>query len=236
VPAVHHQRIRDHADTLSSRSAAPHATLVILQKFLRANEGRLPEAKAQLLAALRWRKEYNPLAVKEEVFSKTKFGGLGYITKVKGAKLGLQDSINSEDVVVFNIYGAAASNNRETFGDKDAYVRAAYSPVEQPELTNIQVRALEGRVDGIDNRAPRLAKHHFADSRLRPGPRPAPGTPGTRLPKRQLFPPTRRDQASQHRDHRPVPALLSRDRQLQVLCQRAVTYAMDDGCDEGSYV
>jgi len=124
----HHQRILDHADMPSSRSAAPHATLIILQKFLRANGGKLTQAKAQLLAALRWRKEYNPLAVKEEVFSKTKFGGLGYITKVKGAKLGLQDSINSEDVVVFNIYGAAASTSRETFGNKDAYVRGCVFP------------------------------------------------------------------------------------------------------------
>lgn len=95
---------------------------MILQKFLRANEGKLPEAKAQLLAALKWRKEYNPLAVKEEVFSKSKFGGLGYVTKVKGARLGVQDSINNEDVVVFNIYGAAAKDSKETFGDIDAYV------------------------------------------------------------------------------------------------------------------
>jgi hypothetical protein len=77
-------------------------------------------SSAQLLAALKWRKEYNPLAAKEEVFSKTKFGGLGYVTKVKGAKLGVQDSINKEDVVVFNIYGSAAKNSKETFGDTNA--------------------------------------------------------------------------------------------------------------------
>jgi len=104
------------------RSAPPHTTLVILQKFLRANEGKLPEAKAQLLAALKWRKSYIPLAAKDEVFSKDKFGGLGYVTKVKGAKLGDQKSLNEEDVVVFNIYGAAAKNSKETFGDTDAYV------------------------------------------------------------------------------------------------------------------
>jgi hypothetical protein len=60
------------------------------------------------------------LAAKEEVFSKAKFGDLGYVTKVKGAKLGVQDSINKEDVVVFNIYGTAAKNSKETFGDTDA--------------------------------------------------------------------------------------------------------------------
>ena len=95
---------------------------MILQKFLRANEGKLPEAKAQLLAALKWRKSYNPLAAKDEVFSKAKFGGLGYVTKVKGAMLGAQKSTNEEDVVVFNIYGGAAKNSKETFGDTDAYV------------------------------------------------------------------------------------------------------------------
>ena len=132
-----YQEIRDYADMLPSRSAAPHTTLVILQKFLRANEGKLPQAKAQLLAALKWRKEYNPLTVKDEVFSKAKYGGLGYIAKVKGAKLDSQDSINSEDVVVFNIYGAAAGNISETFGDKDAYVGAADSRSNKLDLTRL---------------------------------------------------------------------------------------------------
>jgi hypothetical protein len=39
---------------------------------------------------------------------------------VKGAKLGVQDSANKEDVIVFNIYGAAVKNSKETFGDTDA--------------------------------------------------------------------------------------------------------------------
>lgn len=119
-----------------SRSVPPHTTLVILQKFLRANEGKLPEAKAQLLAALKWRKSYNPLAAKDEVFSKDKFGGLGYITKVKGAKLGAQKSVNQEDIVCFNIYGAAAKNSKETFGDTDAYVVVRYGPNKLPRTAD----------------------------------------------------------------------------------------------------
>jgi hypothetical protein len=95
---------------------------VILQKFLRANEGKLDGAKAQLLAALKWRKSYNPLSAKDEVFNKAKFGGLGYVTRMRGAMLGAQKSSNEEDVVVFNIYGAAAKNSKETFGNTDAYV------------------------------------------------------------------------------------------------------------------
>lgn len=103
------------ADTVTS-STPPHTTLVILQKFLRANAGDLPKAKTQLLEALKWRKSYNPLAAKEEVFSKDKFGKLGYVTRVKGAK----ESSNEEDVVTFNIYGAAAKDPKKTFGDLDA--------------------------------------------------------------------------------------------------------------------
>ena len=54
------------------------------------------------------------------IFTIFAFGGLGYVTKVRGAMLGAQKSINEEDVVVFNIYGAAAKNSKETFGDTDA--------------------------------------------------------------------------------------------------------------------
>jgi hypothetical protein len=143
----------DNADIHHSRSAPPHTTLVILQKFLRANEGQLLGAKAQLLAALKWRKSYNPLAAKDEVFSKAKFGGLGYVTKVRGAMLGAQKSGNEEDVVVFNIYGAAAKNSKETFGDTDAYV-VNYKTLlgDLHRLTAQQVRTLESGSDGAHAR------------------------------------------------------------------------------------
>lgn len=94
---------------------------MILQKFLRANAGDLSKAKTQLLEALKWRKEYNPLAAKDEAFSKEKFEGLGYVTKLKGAK----ETGNEEDVATFNIYGAAAKEPKKAFGDTDAYVSGA---------------------------------------------------------------------------------------------------------------
>lgn len=126
---------------------------MILQKFLRANEGQLAGAKAQLLAALKWRKSYNPLAAKDEVFSKAKFGGLGYVTKVRGALLGAQKSGNEEDVVVFNIYGAAAKNSKETFGDTDAYVVNCETLLgDLHRLTAPQVRTLESGSDGAHAR------------------------------------------------------------------------------------
>ena len=92
-----------------------HTTLLILQKFLRANADDLEKAKVQLTDALKWRKEYQPLKVKDEVFDGDKFGGLGYVTKVKAAK----GSPNEEDYVSWNIYGAAAKDVKKTFGDVD---------------------------------------------------------------------------------------------------------------------
>ena len=102
-----------------NRKQSPHSTLVILQKFLRANAGDLAKAKAQLLAALQWRKTYNPLAARDEAFSHDKFGGLGYITTVTGAA----GTVSKTNVAAFNIYGAAAKDPSKTFGDTDAFVR-----------------------------------------------------------------------------------------------------------------
>ena len=106
------------ADSFSSSKPAPHSTLIILQKFLRANVDDLEKAKEQLTAALKWRKEYQPLKVRDETFDGEKFGKLGYVTRVKGAK----ETKNAEDVATFNIYGAAAKDIKKTFGDTDAYV------------------------------------------------------------------------------------------------------------------
>lgn len=90
--------------------------MIILQKYLRANVDDLTAAKAQLLSALKWRKEYQPLKAVKEIFDKEKFGGLGFVTKVKGAS----ETKNVEDVVAFNIYGAAAKDPKKAFGDTDA--------------------------------------------------------------------------------------------------------------------
>ena len=103
----------------SDDKPAPHTTLIILQKFLRANAGDLAGARTQLTNALKWRKEYNPRAALDEVYPTKKFGGLGYVTKIKGA----EETKNDEDIATFNIYGAAANDPKNTFGDTDAFVR-----------------------------------------------------------------------------------------------------------------
>jgi hypothetical protein len=60
-------------------------TTIVLQKFLRANNNHLDEAKAQLTQALTWRKRVRPLQLLEETeFDDAKFGGLGYVTVLCG--------------------------------------------------------------------------------------------------------------------------------------------------------
>ncbi|KAH0149209.1 phosphatidylinositol transfer protein SFH5, partial [Aureobasidium melanogenum] len=97
---------------------APFSTLLILQKFLRANQGQVYKACEQLLGALKWRKEFKPLEVKKQVFDKTKFQGLGYITKLKN----VPESPNDVDIATFNIYGAV-KDTKKTFGDLDEFIR-----------------------------------------------------------------------------------------------------------------
>ena len=154
------------------REPLTHSTLIILQKFLRANAGDLPSAKKQLLEALTWRKSYNPLAAMHEVFPKAKFGGLGYVTTLRGAK----ETKNDEDVCTFNIYGAAAKSIKETFGDTDAFIRWRVALM------------------GTHTLQTALQNGHSKHPGLRPRTRHLPSDPNPRLPLRLLLPPTRRDQ------------------------------------------
>jgi hypothetical protein len=76
-------------------------TLLILQKFLRANLNDLTKAKEQLTNTLKWRKEFDPQKALQETFSKDKFGGLGYVTEIAE-----KDDASKKQVVTWNIYGA----------------------------------------------------------------------------------------------------------------------------------
>lgn len=102
--------------TLSSNNE--FHTKLILQKFLRANQGDLEKAKQQLLETLKWRKEFNPIKAAGETFEKSRFEGLGYILQLEG----VPESVNKSDIVTFNIYGAV-KDNKKTFGDLDAFLR-----------------------------------------------------------------------------------------------------------------
>lgn len=91
-------------------SDASHApTQVILQKFLRANNGDLAAAEKQFAAALAWREKWQPTKLVAEAFNKDKFGGLGFVTNHK-------DEAGNNTVITWNIYGSV-KDNKATFGD-----------------------------------------------------------------------------------------------------------------------
>lgn len=92
----------------------PLTTRLILHKFLRANAGDETKAAEQLTQALQWRKDYQPLKTVDEVFDKSRFEGLGYVTELEG----VPGSPNKKDVAVFNIYGGV-KDMKKTFGDLD---------------------------------------------------------------------------------------------------------------------
>jgi phosphatidylinositol transfer protein SFH5 len=52
-------------------------TLLILQKFLRANQNDLLKAEDQLFKTLQWRKQFDPIVAMNETFQSDKFNGLG---------------------------------------------------------------------------------------------------------------------------------------------------------------
>jgi phosphatidylinositol transfer protein SFH5 len=87
-----------HLKTKMDSGKPDFHTLLILQKFLRANANDLDKAEEQLLKTLQWRKEFDPAKLLSDTFRKEKFGGLGYVTV-------LNDGAEKE-VVTWNIYGA----------------------------------------------------------------------------------------------------------------------------------
>ncbi|KAF4336993.1 SFH5-phospholipid transporter [Fusarium beomiforme] len=90
-------------------------TKVVLQKFLRANNGDPVAAENQLTQALEWRKEMNPTALVTQTFDKSKFGDLGFVTVHEGEN-------GKTTVITWNIYGAV-KNNMATFGNVEEFIK-----------------------------------------------------------------------------------------------------------------
>ncbi|KAI9757774.1 MAG: Non-classical phosphatidylinositol transfer protein (PITP) [Chaenotheca gracillima] len=112
--------IESSAPTEPPTPQPPFHTLLILQKFLRANENDVEKAATQLTSTLKWRKEFGvKKIVEEERFDERIYGGLGYVTVIPrqgGEKEGWKE------VVTWNIYGAV-QDKKATFGDLDTFVR-----------------------------------------------------------------------------------------------------------------
>lgn len=103
---------------LSEDSHVP--TTIVLEKFLRANTKDVAKAKAQLIQALKWRKDMQPIALLAETqFDPAKFGGLGYVTTYP------KSDGHGKEIVTWNIYGAV-KDNKVTFGNVEEFVKYSY--------------------------------------------------------------------------------------------------------------
>lgn len=92
-------------------------TLLILQKFLRANQNNFTKAKEQLENTLRWRKQFDPKAAATAVYDKGKYGGLGYIVVVPA-----RDGSIPPVVTTWNIYGSV-KDYEKTFVPVEDFLR-----------------------------------------------------------------------------------------------------------------
>lgn len=84
-------------------------TMVVLQKFLRANNNDVAAAEKQLTSALEWRKKMQPGSLVTQSFEKKKFEDLGFVTIHKADD-------GKETIITWNIYGAV-KDNKATFGN-----------------------------------------------------------------------------------------------------------------------
>ncbi|KAL5598323.1 hypothetical protein BROUX41_003618 [Berkeleyomyces rouxiae] len=89
-------------------------TTIVLQKFLRANEGNVDKAEAQLTEALKWRREINPIHQLESKVFEEKFASLGYVTVHEAPE-------GKEQVIAWNIYGAV-KDKKATFGNVEEFI------------------------------------------------------------------------------------------------------------------
>lgn len=91
-------------------------TTIVLQKFLPANNNDVTKTKTQLISALKWRKEMQPLKLLADIeFDKQKFGDLGFVTTYES-----KTSDGKKEIITWNIYGAV-KDIKGTFGDVDEY-------------------------------------------------------------------------------------------------------------------
>ncbi|KAF4119866.1 phosphatidylinositol transfer protein SFH5 [Geosmithia morbida] len=101
---------------LSVDDALKHApTKVVLQKFLRANNGDPATAEKQLTSALEWRAKTQPGKLVDELYDEAKYGGLGYLTVHKDAQ-------GKETIITWNIYGAV-KDKKATFGNVQDFIK-----------------------------------------------------------------------------------------------------------------
>ncbi|KAK6345719.1 Non-classical phosphatidylinositol transfer protein (PITP) [Orbilia javanica] len=86
-------------------------TLLILQKFLRANSDNIEKAVDQLAATLAWRAEKKPLDSLAAEHDRSSYEGLGYVQVLP----------ETGEVLTWNIYGSV-TDYKKTFADLDSFL------------------------------------------------------------------------------------------------------------------
>lgn len=110
LPAIIQEAGHDEMWEVKLVDASDVPTSIVLEKFLRANNKDVAKAKAQLIKALKWRKEMQPTKLLDVEFDAARFGGLGYVTVYPK-----MDS-HGKEIVTWNIYGAV-KDSQATFGN-----------------------------------------------------------------------------------------------------------------------
>lgn len=87
----------------------------LIFKFLQANEFDLEATKGQLLNALKWRKEFNPLSAAFNETHDKKFDAIGQLTNY-------ETNPENTKIITWNIYGANG-NPKELFKDLEKFLR-----------------------------------------------------------------------------------------------------------------
>ncbi|KAK6504580.1 Non-classical phosphatidylinositol transfer protein (PITP) [Arthrobotrys musiformis] len=93
------------------------ATLLILQKFLRANSDDLEKAVDQLTATLAWRAEKKPLESLAAEHDRSAYEGLGYVQVLPKAA----EVAGPGEVLTWNIYGSV-TDYKKTFANLDSFL------------------------------------------------------------------------------------------------------------------
>ncbi|KAI9047227.1 hypothetical protein LZ554_008681 [Drepanopeziza brunnea f. sp. 'monogermtubi'] len=137
----------DHGEIwgVELEDAAHVPTTIVLEKFLRANSKDVVKAKAQLAAALKWRKKMDPAQLLADFrFDKSKFGGMGFVTVYP------ETAAHAKEIVTWNIYGAV-KDNKATFGNVEEFIkwRAALMELSVREL-DLASATEPIPVDGVD--------------------------------------------------------------------------------------
>ncbi|KAK6500994.1 Non-classical phosphatidylinositol transfer protein (PITP) [Arthrobotrys conoides] len=106
-------------------------TLLILQKFLRANSDNIEKAVEQLAASLAWRAEKKPLDSLAVEHDRAAYEGLGYVQVLP----------ETGEVLTWNIYGSV-TDYKKTFANLDSFLswrvalmEAAIAKLDLPNAT-----------------------------------------------------------------------------------------------------